>query len=111
LLLLLFGAVLPDGEHRQRALDAHQRTEAGVPGLELHAGQTVRGGARAGAAVALEVHPEHAERAELLGQLTDGDAGCLVPVGDLWTDPGVDEAPHRVADRTVLLADQGVGPE
>ena len=42
-----------------------QRPQAGVAGLELHAGQAVRRGAGARAAVALEVHAEDAERAEL----------------------------------------------
>ena len=64
-------APAPDGEHGQRSLDRDQRPDAGVGGLELEARQAVLGGRHARAAVALQVHAEHAERAELLGQAAD----------------------------------------
>ena len=48
--------------------------DAAVAGLELHAGEAVGGGRRAGAAVALEVHAEHAELAELAAPARAGSS-------------------------------------
>ena len=73
LLLLLLGAERVDREHRQRAL--HARPASGCPSRRPRArgrpGRSRR--ARAGAAVALQVHAQQAERAELLGQLARRD--------------------------------------
>ena len=51
-LLLLLAAELPDREHGQRALHRHHAAHAGVAGLQLQAGQPVRDGVGARAAVA-----------------------------------------------------------
>ena len=69
LLLLLLGAEPPDREHREAALHRHQRADAGVARLELEAGQAVVDRRHARAAVALEVHAEQADLAELAGEL------------------------------------------
>ena len=80
----------------------------GVGGLELQAREAVGGRAGAGAAVALEVHAEQTERAELLGELARGDRGRLEPVGDVRPDVVVAEAPDRVADRPLLVVEKSV---
>ena len=61
-LLLLLRAQRPDREHRERALHGDGAADARVARLELQARQAVGDGARAGEAVAVEVHPE-ADRA------------------------------------------------
>ena len=76
LLLLLLRAPAVDRVHRQRALHGDEAAHAAVAGLELQAGEAVGGRARAGAAVALEVHAEHAELAELASRAR---AGCAPP--------------------------------
>ena len=68
-LLLLLGAEAVDRVHGQAALHRHHRAHAGVARLDLQAGHAVGRRVQAGTAVALEVHAEHAELAELLGQL------------------------------------------
>ncbi len=65
LLLLLFGAELPDREHRQRSLDGDEGAEAAVTRLQFEAGDAVAGGRGARAAIALEVHAEQAQAAKL----------------------------------------------
>ena len=109
LLLLLLAAPLPDREHRQRALHADQRADPGVDRLQLHAGQPVRHRAGARAAVPVQVHAEHAEAAELLGQLARRDGAGLEPVGDVRAEVVVAELADGVADRPLLVGQQGVG--
>ena len=84
-LLLLLGAPAPDREHRERALHRDRAADARVARLELEAGEAVGDGARAREAVALEVHPEEAELAELGDQLARQDP-LLEPVADLGKD-------------------------
>ena len=60
--------------------------QAGVAGLQFQRGQAVLDGAAAGAAVALQVHAEQAELAQLRDDLARED-GLLVPVGDVRPDP------------------------
>jgi hypothetical protein len=53
------------------------------------------------------VHAEQAEAAELLRELPRQDR-LLEPVADLGEDPLADELPHRVADRALLVVEEGV---
>src|SRR5215216_1599808 len=100
--LLLLGAVAPDRVHGQGALDRDEAAGPGVAGLQLQAGQAVADGVGAGAAVALQVHAEQAQVAELLGQLA-GQLAALEPAGDLGQHPVGDEAAGGVADQPLLL--------
>ena len=79
-----------DSNPHQRALDGDQRANAGVGGLQLQAGQAVVGGAHPRAAVALQVRPQQAQRAELSCEAADvGDLTSLEPLGDIRVDaPG-----------------------
>lgn len=67
--LLLVGAKARDGEHRQRTLYRHQRPDAGVGGLQLPAGQAIVHRRRAATAVAVQLHSQQSEFAELFGQI------------------------------------------
>ena len=111
LLLLLLGPECVDRVHRQRALHADERTDAGVAGLELEARQTVGNGRCPLAAVSLQVHAQHAEGAEVLRQFTRRDLALLEPVRDVRPDLGVDVLAHHVADRALLLGQQVVDRE
>src|SRR5438270_10968975 len=57
-LLLLFRAVRPDREHRERPLHRHEAPEARVTGFELEAGEAIADRIRARAPIAAEVHPQ-----------------------------------------------------
>src|SRR5680860_1548477 len=104
LLLLLFAAPAPDGEHGQRALHGDQRAHSGVGGLQLEAGQAVVGRAHPRTAVALKVHPQQAERAELSCQAMDvGDLTGFEPLGDIRVDAPGAELAHGRADRNLVL--------
>ena len=72
--------------------------------------EAVGDGARAGQAVAVEVHAEETELRELLDHLAREDP-LLEPVADLRQDLLADELPHRVADRLLLVVEQGVDRE
>ena len=108
LLLLLLAAELPDREHAQRALHAHEAAQTGVAALQLLAGDAIGDVAHARAAVAVQVHAEqahltdlgdevHREGALLAVLLDDRDALVLDPVADeglngplLFGEQGVD---------------------
>ena len=107
LLLLLLRAVLVDGAHRQRPLHRDEGPQAGVAGLQFQGGQAVLDGAAAGAAVALQVHPEQAEIAELGGDLPR-EVRVLVPAGDVRADPRIDEGADLVPLRQFLGGEQRV---
>ncbi len=62
LLLLRFVAPAVDGKHRQRALHRGEAAQSGVAGLQLEAGQSIGDRARAGTAVAFEMHAQQTER-------------------------------------------------
>ena len=100
-----------DGVHRKRSLHAHERPDAGVASLELHGGQSVGDGVGARAAVALQVHAEHAELSELACELARGDGARLEPVGNLRLDPALDEVTDDVADRSLLFGEHAVDGE
>ena len=106
LLALLLAAVPVDGEHRQRALHRHQAAQAAVDGLELLADQPVGGGRRAAAPVALQVHPQHAELAQVGRQLTDRHLTRLEPLGDVRTQPLFAEPSDGLAQLDVLRRQQ-----
>ena len=109
-LLLLLRAPAPDREHRERALDRDGAAHTRVAGLELHAGDAVGDGARAGQAVALEVHAHQAE-ARKLGVDLPRQQALLEPLADLGQDALADELAHRVADRALLLGEESVDGE
>ncbi len=70
--LLLLGAVAMDGGHRERALHADEGADARIAGLEFERREPVVDGAAAGAAVALELHSQQAELAQLGHELDAG---------------------------------------
>src|SRR4051812_14348489 len=109
-LLLLVGAELRDGAHRERALDGDERADAGVAGLQLHHRQAVLDRRAATAAVALEVHAEQAEVGHLLDQLPRERRGG-VPARDVRADPLVDEGTHAVAHGQLLGREEAVEVE
>ena len=109
-LLLLLGSPLPDGEHRERALDGDGAAHAGVAGLQLEAGEAVRDRARPGQPVAVEVHPEEAEPCELLDDLAGQDA-LLEPVAHVRQHAVAHEGADGVADRALLVVQEGVERE
>ena len=109
-LLLLLGAPPPDRVHRERALHRDEAADAGVAGLELLADEPVHDRARLGQAVALEVHPEQAEPRELGDQL-GGKLAALEPLADVRLDLLRDELAHGVADRALLVGEEGVERE
>ena len=109
-LLLLLAAVLPDREHRQRALHRHERAQAAVARLQLTAGHAVGGRARPGAPVALQVHPEQAELTDLRDELPREDP-LVEPLPDLRQDPLAHPAADGVADHPLLVAQERVEVE
>ena len=70
------------------------RLQAGIDRLELLAHQPVGGGGRAAAAVALQVHAQHTQLAQV-GRC-DGTT-CLEPVGDVRAQSLLTEPAHRLA--------------
>ncbi len=82
----------------------------GVARLELLADEPVHDRARLRQAVALEVHPEQAEPRELRDQL-GGKLALLEPLADVRLDLLRDELAHRVADRALLVGEEGVDRE
>src|SRR5690606_33784822 len=68
--------------YRERALDGHEAAQPTVDGLELEAGQAVRHGAGARAAVARQRHPEQSHPAELRYQLDREPALGEPPTGE-----------------------------
>ena len=110
LLFLLLRAPFPDREHRQRALHGDQRADPRVAGLQLQAGEPVGGRRGAGAAVALEVHAEDVQLAELLGEL-ERDRGLLEPVADVGDDLVLDESADSVADVALFVREKRVDRE
>src|SRR5581483_2614506 len=87
-----------------------EAANARVAGLELHARQAVHDGARARQAVALEMHAEEAELRELLRELARQDR-LLEPLADLGEDAVAYELAHGVADRALLVVQEGVDRE
>ncbi|CAB4852643.1 unannotated protein [freshwater metagenome] len=111
LVLLGLGAEGMDAIHRQRTGDTHEGAEPGVARLELETGQPVGHRAGAGATVALEMHTEDAEFSELARKFTCRDGAGLEPAADMWRDAVLDPRAHHVADRALLLAQEGVEVE
>ena len=91
-----------DGVHRQRSLHRHEAAQTGVAGFELHARQAVADGVGTRAAVAVQVHAEQPEFAELPGEFPGQTAG-LEPVRDLGLEPGVDKLAHGGGDVALVL--------
>ena len=110
LVLLLLGAVPVDGEHRQRALHRHEAAEPAVAGFQFQAGQAVADGVGARTSVAVQVHAEQAEVAELLGQFL-WQRGRFEPVFDVGPKSGVDELAHGGGDVAFVVVEQPVGVE
>ncbi len=111
LLLLFLRAVLPDGVHRQGALDGDEAAQAGVDGFEFQAGQAVGHGTGTGAAVALQVHAEHTRLAQPSGEFPRGYGSPLEPVRDVGAQVAVAHGADGVADVAFLVGQQGVDPE
>ena len=107
LLLVRVGAPAVDRVHRQRALHGHEAAQPRVDRLELAAGHAVRRRGRPGAAVALQVHAEQAELAELRAEVV-GQGALVVPVGDVRGELLRGERAHGVPDRAVLVGQQPV---
>src|SRR5829696_2781225 len=107
LVLLLPGAELVDGAHRERALHADEGPETRVAGLELHAGEAVLDGALAGAAVPGEVHAKQALLAHLRHDLPGKDR-LLPPLRDVRLYPLPDERADLLARRALLIREQDV---
>ena len=110
-LLLLLGAPLPDREHRERALHRDEAADAGVAGLELLAGEAVHDRARARQAVALEVHPEEAELRRARRSSSRGRSPCSNHSPTYGRTRSRDELAHGVADRALLVVEEGVERE
>ncbi|SIG97910.1 Uncharacterised protein [Mycobacteroides abscessus subsp. abscessus] len=91
-----------DGEHRERPLDGDEGAQTRVDGLELTAGETVLGGGRPAAAVALEVHAEDAELPEALSELAGGNGRIEEVVADLLADVLVDPLADDVRELEVI---------
>ena len=109
-LLLLLGARTPDREHRERALHGDGAAHAGVAGLELHARQPVGDGARAWKAVARRGAFRAARASRAREELAREDA-LLEPVADLVEDVVAHELADGVADRPLLVVEEGVDRE
>src|SRR5215216_3383266 len=107
LVLLLLGAELVDGAHRERALHADEGPETRVAGLELHAGEAVLDGALTGAAVPGEVHAEPSLLAHLRHDLPGKDR-LLPPLRDVRRYPLPDERADLLARRALLIREQDV---
>jgi hypothetical protein len=100
------GSVSP----KQRALHRDEAADAGVARLELLADEAVHHRARLGQPVTLEVHPEQAEPRKLRDQL-GGKLAALEPLADVRLDLIRDELAHRVANRALLVGEEGVERE
>jgi hypothetical protein len=98
LVLLVFGAEFPDGEHGQRALHADEAAHARVAALQLLAGQPIGDIRHAGAAIAVQVHAQQAHLADLRDEVHGEGAGAAVLLDDgddLVIHPASDEIPHH----------------
>ena len=104
---MLLATELVNRAHRQRALHADEGAQSGVAGLQFHGHQPVFDRAAPCAAVAGEVHAEHAQRAQLVDQLAWEVPG-LVPAGDVRLDPFLHEPAHPVAQLELLGREQAV---
>ncbi len=109
-LLLLLRTVGPDRVHRERALHRHERPETRIAGFELEARQTVGDGARPRAAVAVQVHPEQAEVADLLDHRAR-ERVVLEPLRDVRQHAIAHERADRVADEALVVGEQRVDPQ
>ena len=107
LLLLLFGAELPDREHGKGSLHRHRAPEAAVAGFHLQARQPVADGVRARAAVSLQVHAEEAEARQLLVDLAR-ELAALEPLLDAGHHPFLDELSDGVPDHPLLVGQERV---
>ena len=111
LLFLLLGAEVPDREHRQRSLHRDHRPEAGVGRLQFYAREAVMDGRGPTASVAVQVHAEQAEFAELLAELADRKVADFEPLGDVRADVFGAELPNGVAHRDLVAGQRGIEPE
>ena len=84
-----------------------KRAQPGVDRLQLAAGHAVRRRAGAGAAVAVEVHPEQPDLAEDPAEVV-GQRALVVPLGDVGGELALREVADGVADRAVLVGEQVV---
>ncbi len=96
-----------DGVHGQGALHRYQTADPAVAGLKLQTRQAVRRRAGACAAIALQVHAEHAELAKPLRELVR-DARLLEPLADVREDALLDERANRVTYVPLLVGQQAV---
>ena len=108
---LFVAAESADRVHRERSLHRHEATQTGVDGLHLQAGESVLGCGRSRAAVALEVHPEQAELAELTGEVSNREGAVLEPLADVGAQAFGAEVADGVDDRPLLVVDQSVEAE
>ncbi len=84
--------------------------EPAVAGFQLHTRQAVAHSVGARTPITLQMHAQHPERAELLGQLF-GQRGLFEPLADVGPQPGIDELPHRRGDVTLVVIEQPIGVE
>src|SRR5581483_10903756 len=87
-----------------------ERAKSGVARFELQAREAVGDGTRAGAAVALQVHAEQAEVADLLGHLAR-ERVVFEPLRDVRQHAVAHERADGVADQPLVVAEQRVDPE
>ncbi len=106
-LLLLLRAKFPDWEHRQRALDRDKRAQAAIAGLQLLAGQPIADRAQTSAAVALQVHPQQAQRSQFRNQLARECAG-LEMLADNWQHTLLHKLAHSIAHHPFFCAQKTV---
>ena len=81
-------------KHAQGSLDRDEAAQPAVATLQLLAGEAVHHVAHAGRAVALQVHPEHAQPRQLADDL-HRERCAFVVLGDDRQETLIDEAAHR----------------
>ena len=102
LVALFLTAPAVDREHRQRPLHRHEAAQTAVDRLEFLAHQPVGDGRRAAAAVALQMHAQQAELAQVGCQLANRHLTGFEPVGDMRPQPLLAESVHRLAQFDVF---------
>ena len=104
-LFLPFVAETSDREHPERALNGGEAAHARISGFQFQACEAVRNRARARAPVAVQVHTQQAERAQLAAELARQDA-FFEPVRDGRQHAVAYPAAYGIANQALFVGEQ-----
>ncbi len=102
-LLLLLRAKGVNGEHGERALYRHKRTQTAIASLKFLAGQAIANGAQPGAAVAFEMHAQQTKSGNL-GYEVAWEGASLKVLADNRQYALADKLAHGIAHHALFFA-------